>query len=143
MTPNIETPLPAAPLGRVLVIDYDPIILESMQVVLENYGLIVVTATGGRLGIDVFKDSLAAGPAFHIVITDLGMPTVDGREVARSIKALSPTTPVIMLTGWGQRMVSDGDTPDHVDKVISKPPKPRELRAAIAELATHGVTPHP
>ncbi|MET0497297.1 MAG: hypothetical protein ABW106_03375 [Steroidobacteraceae bacterium] len=40
-----------------------------------------------------------------------------------------------MLTGWGQRMVSDGDTPDYVDKVIGKPPKPRELRAAIAELA--------
>jgi hypothetical protein len=38
-----------------------------------------------------------------------------------------------MLTGWGQRMVSEGDIPSHVDRVLSKPPKLRELRAALAE----------
>ena len=39
---------------------------------------------------------------------------------------------VVLLTGWGQRLVSDGEIPPHVDHVLSKPPKMRELRAALA-----------
>jgi len=48
------------------------------------------------------------------VITDLGMPNVDGRKVASSIKSDSPATPVIMLTGWGKRLMSEDDIPPHV-----------------------------
>jgi CheY-like chemotaxis protein len=70
------------------------------------------------------------------VITDLGMPYVDGRKVSSAIKAASPLTPVILLTGWGQRIVEEGDTPADVDRVLNKPPKLRDLRAALAELAT-------
>jgi DNA-binding response OmpR family regulator len=61
------------------------------------------------------------------------MPHVDGRHVARAVKEMSPTTPVIMLTGWGQRMADEGDLPDHVDRVLSKPPRLRELNAALVE----------
>jgi hypothetical protein len=38
-----------------------------------------------------------------------------------------------MLTGWGQRMADEGDLPEHVDRVLSKPPRLRELNAALAE----------
>ena len=64
------------------------------------------------------------------------MPYVDGRKVASAIKATSPSKPVIMLTGWGQRLVAEGDIPPHVDRVLNKPPKLRELRSALAELVT-------
>ena len=47
-----------------------------------------------------------------------------------------PSKPVIMLTGWGQRLVAEGDIPPHVDRVLNKPPKLRELRSALAELVT-------
>jgi CheY-like chemotaxis protein len=59
---------------------------------------------------------------------------VDGRKVATAIKGISPSTPVILLTGWGQRLVADGDIPADVDRVLSKPPKLRELREAIAAI---------
>ena len=62
------------------------------------------------------------------------MPHVDGRQVASAIKAISVTTPVIMLTGWGQRLLSDGEIPPHVDCVLSKPPKMHEVRSALAQL---------
>ena len=39
-----------------------------------------------------------------------------------------------MLTGWGQRLIAESDIPPHVDRVLSKPPKLQELRAALAEL---------
>ena len=69
-----------------------------------------------------------------MVITDLGMPYVDGRKVASAVKASSSSTPVILLTGWGQRLVAEGDIPPHVDRVLNKPPKLRDLRAALLEL---------
>jgi CheY-like chemotaxis protein len=68
-----------------------------------------------------------------VVITDLGMPSVDGRQVAGAIKAASPSTPVILLTGWGRRLAADGQTPPHVDCVLAKPPKLAELRTALYE----------
>ncbi len=61
------------------------------------------------------------------------MPYVDGRAVAKALKAAAPRTPVILLTGWGKRIVAEEETPPHVDCVLSKPPKLSELRSALAE----------
>jgi hypothetical protein len=44
------------------------------------------------------------------------------------------STPVILFTGWGQRLVAERDIPPHVDRVLNKPPKLHDLRAALAEL---------
>jgi CheY-like chemotaxis protein len=60
------------------------------------------------------------------------MPYIDGRKVASAVKAASPSTPVILLTGWGQRLVAEGDIPPHVDQVLSKPPKLGDLCEALA-----------
>ena len=51
---------------------------------------------------------------------------------ALQVKTAVPNTIVVMLTGWGQRFVAEGGTPLHVDTVLSKPPRLRELREALA-----------
>jgi len=117
---------------RLLVVDDDPILLKSLRDTLEVEGHIVITANDGQAGIDAFRTARERGEIFAAVITDLGMPHVDGRRVASAVKDLSPTTPVILLTGWGQRLLSEDDIPPHVDRVLSKPPKLRELRATLA-----------
>jgi CheY-like chemotaxis protein len=60
------------------------------------------------------------------------MPHVDGRKVANAVKTTSPNTPVILLTGWGQKLVAEGDIPPNVDRVLNKPAKLRELREVLA-----------
>ena len=60
------------------------------------------------------------------------MPYVDGRKVASAIKEMSPATPVIMLTGWGERMVEEGELSPHVDQVLSETPRLRELPESFA-----------
>ena len=70
------------------------------------------------------------------IITDLGHIHVDGTSVARAVKQASPDTPVILLTGWGERLLADGETPPYVDRVLSKPPRLREVRKALAELTS-------
>jgi len=109
-------------------------VLKSLCDTLEAEGHAVVIATGGQEGIDAFRAVRESTHAFDIVITDLGMPYVDGRQVASAVKQGALTTPVIMLTGWGQRLVADGEMPAHVDALLSKPPKLVELRAALARL---------
>lgn len=128
-------PRQAAPLRqsvRILAVDDDPLVLKSLRDILERDGHAVTAADGGQNGIDSFRAAQARGEAYALVITDLGMPYVDGRRVAEAIKEMSPTTPVILLTGWGQRIVAEGDLPVHVDRVLGKPPKLGELREALA-----------
>jgi CheY-like chemotaxis protein len=120
---------------RILSVDDDPLLIKSLRDALEADGHAVVTANGGQEGIDAFLAAELRHERFSVVITDLGMPYVDGRKVASAIKNNSPSTPVILLTGWGQRLIAEGDIPPHVDRVLNKPPKLRELRAALVDLA--------
>lgn len=119
---------------RILVVDDDPLIIKSLRDTLERDGHAVATAHGGQQGIDLWRAAEEGKEPFAVVITDLGMPNVDGRRVATAVKTTSPATPVILLTGWGQRMEAEQDLPDHVDRVLNKPPKLFELRSALREL---------
>ncbi len=119
---------------RILLVDDDPLLIGSLQEVLLADGHEVTAANGGQLGIDTFKSALQSRQPFSIVITDLGMPYVDGRRVAAAVKEASTSTPVVLLTGWGQRLVAEDDVPPHVDRVLNKPPRLLELRSALMEL---------
>jgi len=116
---------------RILIVDDDPIVLSSLRDTLEIDGHQVVAENQGQAAIDAFRAVYQKPEAFTLVITDLGMPYIDGRQVAKAIKDMSPTTPVIMLTGWGQRLMAEGEIPPHVDCILNKPPKLRELRETI------------
>ena len=77
---------------------------------------------------------------FDIVITDLAMPDVDGRQVVASLRAISAATPIILLTGWRHQLADGVERPLEVDRLLGKPPRIRELRAALAELSGRRVT---
>jgi len=62
------------------------------------------------------------------------MPIVDGRQVAEKIKAESPSTPVIMLTGWGTMLQDKGESVPRVDAVLSKPPRVTELVDTLSKV---------
>ncbi len=121
---------------RILVVDDDPVLSRSLEDALRTDGHQVDVASGGQAGIESFTAAFRAGKHFDLVITDLGMPRVDGRKVAEAVKSLSPRTPIILLTGWGQRLLDEGDVPPNIDRVLSKPPRMQQIRAAIAALVT-------
>jgi DNA-binding response OmpR family regulator/nitrogen-specific signal transduction histidine kinase len=139
-TPTVRLPIlsmPARPL-QILIVDDDPLILESLRNTLEGDGHAVVAADGGQAGIDKFTAARQQGTAIDLVITDLGMPHVDGRKVAEAIKTASAGTPVILLTGWGTHLTEQNEKPPHVDRILSKPPKLHDLRATLAEFSHPG-----
>jgi signal transduction histidine kinase/ActR/RegA family two-component response regulator len=121
----------------ILLVDDDPLILKSLRDILEADGHRVTAADGGQKGIDTFCAAQKGEKPFDVVITDLGMPYVDGRKVAAAVEVASPETPVILLTGWGKRLLSEDDIPPHVDRVLSKPPKIQDIRAALAALVSN------
>jgi signal transduction histidine kinase/ActR/RegA family two-component response regulator len=124
---EIETPSPM----RLLLVDDDPVLLKALSDALGNDGHLITPANDGQAGIDAFVAGQDGFP-FDAVITDLGMPYINGRQVAAAIKSTSPETPVILLTGWGQGMLSGVEGIPNIDMVLSKPPKLREVRAALA-----------
>jgi PAS domain S-box-containing protein len=133
VTPPAATIVLPPPL-RILIVDDDPRLLASLGDILERDGHRVVRAEGGQAGIDAFTGAHAAGNGFDLVFSDLGMPYVDGRMVSAAVKKLSPTTPVILLTGWGQRLVTGGSAPPQVDRILDKPPTLHALRQALSQL---------
>src|SRR6185437_6177682 len=119
---------------RILCIDDEPLLRELIKEILERDGHSVEVSDGGQSGIDEFRVSRERNRPFDVVITDLGMPYIDGRQVARAIKQESPTTPVFMLTGWGAFMREDANAPEQVDGVLSKPPRSKELREFLSRV---------
>lgn len=127
-----DAPLPSL---RVLCVDDEPLLRELMKEMAESGGHQAKVADGGQGGLDAFRAANQEGEPFDVVITDLGMPHVDGRAVTRNVKRESPATFVIILTGWGTRLQAEGDEPMEVDTILSKPPRVREVWEALARVA--------
>jgi GAF domain-containing protein/CheY-like chemotaxis protein len=113
--------------GRVLVIDDEPLVVESLCDLLRRDGHTVTSCTSGEAGLAC----LATTP-FDLVITDLGMPGMSGWEVARTVKARRPGVRVAMITGWGDQIDADQAERDDVDYVVAKPFRRADIRRIVA-----------
>src|SRR5229473_284104 len=80
---------------RVLVVDDEPMMSDSLRQHLGEEGYAVDTAASGAEAIDLFD-----GGAHHLVICDLQLPDMDGLTLLRHMKDAKPTTEVIVITGY-------------------------------------------
>jgi signal transduction histidine kinase/CheY-like chemotaxis protein len=120
------------PALNILCVDDDPIILETLSNILTENNHKVSTFTNGEDGILAFIEAMSSDNSFNLVISDLGMPKMDGREVARSIKTLDPNIPIILLTGWGSFL--DDDDIKEVDYILSKPITLEDINKALRNI---------
>ena len=120
----------------ILCIDDDEQIRDFMSVCLTRFEHRVTVASGGKHGLELFRTATLKNQPYEVVITDFGMPDIDGQRVARAIKAESPKTPVIMMTGWDTFMEDEGETVLPVDAVVGKPPCMQELNDLVLRIAT-------
>ena len=120
--------LPARSLD-VLVVDDEPTARDVLLQYLSGDGHRVETASNGQEGLERFK----AG-RFDVVLTDQAMPGLSGGELAAAVKALAPTVPVILVTGFGDIMEATDAQPAGIDLILTKPVSMAVLRDALAEL---------
>ena len=119
----------------ILCIDDDAGIREFLNDCFTHFNHRVVVASGGKHGIELFRIATLKHQPYEVVITDLGMPDIDGHRVAQTIKAESPNTPVIMMNGWGMIGDEEGIALE-VDAVVSKPPHMKELNDLILRMTS-------
>jgi CheY-like chemotaxis protein len=120
---------------RLLCIDDDEQILQTMQVCLGHLGHQVKVASGGKRGIEVFCTAILKSEPYDVVITDMSMPDVNGLEVAQAIKAESPKTPIILLSG-AAGSPKDTEVPSaSVDAVVNKPASLKQLNELLLRMA--------
>jgi PAS domain S-box-containing protein len=132
-TASFEESAPVPSL-RILCVDDDQKVREVLKEMLILDGHEVQTCSSGEEAVKLFRAEKGGERSFELVITDLGMPHMDGKAVAREIKRASPATPVILFSGWGNFMNMNGELPENIDCLLGKPPGMDLLRNAIREL---------
>jgi signal transduction histidine kinase/ActR/RegA family two-component response regulator len=128
---------------RVLFIDDEPMLREMIEEVLSFHQHQVESAEGGEAGVAMFEKAKAKGQPFDVVMTDLGMPGMDGKQVAERIKASSPRTPIILLTGWGMMLDEKGQGMSNVDALMNKPPRVDDLLHVLSKVMNRASSPPP
>ena len=115
-------------LGVAVVIEDDLDMRNLLEGVLLQSGFVVHTAADGREGVEVVRDRMP-----DVVTLDVGLPDIDGFEVLRRIRQFSNAY-VVMLTGRTEEPDMLAALQGGADDYITKPFRPREMRARIAAM---------
>ncbi len=111
---------------RVLVIDDEQVVLDSVRRILEGEGMTVDTAQSSREGM-----AAALGRLYDIVLSDIRMPEIGGMKVLRDIKRARPSLPVVLITGFATVSSAVQAMKLGAADYIEKPFTPDALAAAV------------
>ena len=115
--------------GRILAVDDEEQVRGLLEEILTVHGHEVIVASDGEQGLEIYGHD---GP-FDVVITDLGMPGMSGRELARRIHDLDPAARIILSTGWGGTLEHERLKGSGVSRVLAKPFDMRDLLTALED----------
>ena len=110
---------------RILVVDDEPTVGDTVKLLLKFDGHEVETTNSSQAALDIFESG-----RFDLVLTDFAMPGMNGHQLAAAIKAGAPDQPIVMITGHAGTLLPSPD----VDFVVSKPFGLENLREAIAKV---------
>jgi signal transduction histidine kinase/ActR/RegA family two-component response regulator len=123
-----DAPLPRL---RVLVVDDEEVVLEVLVDLLAALGMEVERAHGGPAGIEAVR----AGE-YDVVFTDLGMPEVNGWDLANAVKSRRAQTAVVLVTGWGFQLGEEAAVSSGVDLIMAKPFSWDDVQHALRQVST-------
>jgi DNA-binding response OmpR family regulator len=112
---------------RVLLVEDNHAASKGLCKLLEAHGFEVAVVPDGTSALAALRD----GPPPDILLTDLQLPDLDGREIARHAHQLEPTPWVALITGWDVPAEPDENARWGIDWVFSKP---LDVRALLAKL---------
>src|SRR4030066_811088 len=109
--------------GRILIIEDEKSLKEVLRILLEEEGYEITAASNGLEGMDYIQNDI-----FDLVVTDIKMPKADGFEVLKKVKAISPSTIVIMITAFATTESTIEAMKEDAIQYIHKPFKIDEIR---------------
>jgi DNA-binding response OmpR family regulator len=110
----------------ILVIDDDERVRTLLRDILLFGGYRVIEASDGESGMRHLEKG-----GFDMVLTDLGMPGMNGWEVTKLIKTRIPQLPVALITGWGTNLDEKKIEESGVDWIIGKPFQVSEILETV------------
>jgi len=116
---------------RILFIDDDPSIVELGKMTLEQYGYSVTTSVDPVQALERFKNAPAD---FDMVITDMTMPGMTGDQLVADLLNIRPDLPIIVSTGFSERMNKEKAKEMGIRKLLGKPVTPATLLSTIREI---------
>ncbi len=123
--------------GTVLVIDDDASVRAVAQPMVERYGFSVLLAEDGLDGVEVFR---AHADGIALVLLDLTMPRLGGREVLQAIRALRKDVPIVLMSGYGESEAAGLVAGQDVQAFLQKPFDMRRLAEALQAGVAHAAT---
>jgi CheY-like chemotaxis protein len=114
--------------GTILLVEDEDQVRDIAKNFLELFGFTVMEAVNGREALKIYQKN-AAG--ITLVVTDMGMPVMDGYELFHKLKSLDPELPIIVSSGYGDVEVSARIGSDNIAGIISKPYNPSQLREVL------------
>ena len=101
---EIETPnddQTAAPPARILIVDDDPIVADSLAELLKRSGHHTTTAGDGAEALALLRDAGDGPNTFNLVVSDMNMPRIDGMELLKRARRRHESLAVVIITGYG------------------------------------------
>jgi CheY-like chemotaxis protein len=114
---------------KILVVDDEAIVRQSLKLVLERDGHTVSHVDSGEAAL-----SEMAQHKFDLIITDYSMPGMRGNQLIIHIRQMVPTQPIIMITAFVEKYIAFGETPRKIDALLFKPFSIDEVREAIGQV---------
>jgi CheY-like chemotaxis protein len=115
--------------GVILLVDDEELLLKTTRRMLEQRGFRVVTAADAAAAIEIALHT----PDVRVLLTDLSLPGMDGRELARRLRWTLPELRVLFMSGFDAE-TSGLDVHQAGDGFLSKPFTARELEDRVSEL---------
>ncbi|MFO7738578.1 MAG: response regulator, partial [Desulfatiglandaceae bacterium] len=113
---------------KVLIVDDEKPIVAMQQQILEGLGYKVTSSTSSAEALEAFR---ANPDKFDIVITDMTMPDMTGDRLALNIKEIRPDVPVILCTGFSEKINEQKNGDPGVEGFIMKPVTRTELAKTV------------
>ncbi len=134
-----SAPSPAAASGHetILIVEDEPAVLRTGARILESAGYAVLTATNGLEALRILAGH--EGPV-HLMLTDVVMPRMGGRELADRVAGIRPEIAIVFTSGYTDDTVLLSDLRDRATRFVGKPYRATELTRTIREAldAPHG-----
>jgi len=119
----------------ILVVDDEEMIKELARDILARYGYTVLTAGGGEEAVEIYRQNKKE---IAVVVLDIVMPDVSGREVFRRIRDIDPAAKVIVSSGYNQERDATDILMEGAITFVQKPYRLASLVGTVGEVIEKG-----